>query len=155
MVLPKPENQPYAVGLMFRVQVIKNKRNYLFAWKTIWRLLMVCVPWWTTLTVPENQPYTVIFRLYRTNNFICMEGNFLRMFVGVRPFKNDTPGTGKSTLCHNIVIALQTKISVCMENCLYPSRPSACVRRSCGSRGWRGLQGGIAHLPKIFLYLVS
>ena len=24
--------------------------------------IVVCVPWWMTLPVPENQPYAVIFR---------------------------------------------------------------------------------------------
>ena len=36
----------------------------------------------------------------------------LRLFHGVRPIKNDPPSTGKSTLCHNILITQQTKIFV-------------------------------------------
>ena len=63
-----------------------------------------------------------------------MENNF-EIVRGVRPIKNDTPSTGKTNLCHNILITQPTKISVCMENCFYAKRPSACARRSRGSRG--------------------
>ena len=43
-----------------------------------------------------------------------MENNF-EIVRGVRRIKNDTPRTGKTNLCHNILITQPTKISVCME----------------------------------------
>ena len=75
--------------LSCNISIIHNTQNYLFAWKAILRLFVVCGPLRMTLPVPENQPYAI-----KTS------------------------------------ITQQTKVSVCMENCLYASRPSACARHS-------------------------
>ena len=45
-------------------------------------------------------------------NYLFAWKTILRLFHGVRPIKNDTPITGKSTLCHNILITQQTKTFV-------------------------------------------
>ena len=55
---------------------------------------------------PENQPYAMIFRVHKqTKEMICLHGKqFGDCFVvcSVRLLMNDTPSTGKSTLCCNI-----------------------------------------------------
>ena len=90
-----------------------------------------------TLPVLENQPYAVITQETIKNKtkqnktkYLFAWKTILRLFV---VWKNDTPSTGKSTLCHYSLITQQTKISFCTENCLYASRSSACARHSRGS----------------------
>ena len=60
------------------------------------------------LPKPENQPYATIFRVHNNQKklSVSMENN-LDIVCGVLPMMNDTPSTGKSTLCCNISIAQQ------------------------------------------------
>ena len=68
---------------------------------------------------------------------MCMENNF-EIVCGVHPVKNDTPSTGKSTLCHNILITQQTKIFVCMETVYRPMRAFRALAQGVhgGPEGW-------------------
>ena len=61
------------------------------------------------LPKPENQPYAIIFRATPPTHklSVCME-NQLDIVCIVHYMMNDTPSTGKSTLCCNISITLQT-----------------------------------------------
>ena len=55
--------------LCCNISIIHNKQKnymYLFVWKTILRLFVVCVTSRMTLPVPENKPYAIIW-LYTTN----------------------------------------------------------------------------------------
>ena len=70
MTLPVPENQHYAVTFRLHTNQTNKQTNYLFAWKTILRLFVVCVLLRMTLLVLENQPYVIFFD-YTTNKNIC------------------------------------------------------------------------------------
>ena len=86
-----------------------------------------------------------------------MENN-CEIVCGVRPIKNVTPSTGKSTLCHNILIAQQTKIFVLHGKLFLLEQAEHLCEALMGIQGagtWWGLQGGSAPLSKKMLYLVS
>ena len=75
------------------------------------------------LQKPENQPYAIIFRApppHKQKLSVCME-NQLDIACVVHYMMNDTPSTGKLTLCCNISNSHQTnkqtsELFICMEN---------------------------------------
>ena len=108
-----------------------------------------------TPTHPHPHPYThpthtkTKTKQKQTNNlFICiiME-NIFEIVRGVRPIKNDTPSTGKTNLCHNILITQPTK-NICLHGKLYLREKVERLRETFtgvqGAGPWRGLQGGSA-----------
>ena len=70
------------------------------------------------LPKPENQPYVIIFYVHNKQKKlpVCMENNS-DIVCGVRPMMNDTPSTGKSTLCCNISTTQQTNKE--KKNCIF------------------------------------
>ena len=98
-----------------------------------------------TLPVPENQPNAAIFRLHthpqpthptptqknkqktKTNKqtkqpiyLHIMENNF-EIVRGVRPIRNYSPSTGKTNLCHNILITQPSEPTknICLHGKLF------------------------------------
>ena len=126
MTLPVRENQPNAV--IFRLNKQTNKQTDQQTNQQTNK----------QKTKQKTQKKTKNKTKTKTKIYLFARKTIFRLFCDVPPIKNETPSTWKSTLCYNILIrrTQQTKIYVCMENCLYASRPSGCARSSRGPGGW-------------------
>ena len=121
MTLPVPENQPYAV--IFRLHTHTPPTPH-----------------------PHTHPHT--HTNTNTNNFKTKQNKqktatFLFAYNGkhfwdcswVRPIKNDTPSTGKTSLCHNILITQPTK-NICLHGKLFQREKAERLREK-----FTGVQG--------------